>query len=431
MFLACRAPRFDIADNRFAIPVFPRHWQNSKWGGWSATPSFSKSVGLSFFCQFVTFHRVPGDIKKSQTARPLLFVDTNIFLDFYRWRGEAGLTLLNHIDAVSDVLILTDQVEAEFLNNRRTVILEALDSLKPPVSQLMVPAYLSDSRANKAIDTHFKRIRKCVEQLKKRVSRLLEEPKRYDPVFKAVKRAMDKQTGLMNLNLDRENQDTKNKIHELALKRFQKGLPPRRKDTGSIGDAINWEWVLSCAIPRKRDVLVVSRDKDYGIPDKNLLNEFLAHEFRSKGKGEAFLVPSLAEALKRLHVKVTAAEEKVEQSRIDFAGSPVFNIIVGLPSALWEIVLRRVSNLKPEIRPLFDKTTCTLLDNGEFTVVFPGELRNDFEKVNNEETRSLIMAILKELGYSGKVTKVTFALDVMTEGYWSFGASGWSLPPED
>lgn len=164
--------------------------------------------------------------KKAHFARPLLFVDTNIFLDFYRARGEAGLTLLSHIEAVSDVLILTDQIEAEFLSNRHNVILEALDNLKAPAVQLSVPAYLSDSRTNKAIENKFKGIRERVEYLKQRFARLLKDPNKYDPVLKALKRAMDKETGLMNLNLKKEDKKTQDEIYKLALRRFQRGFAP-------------------------------------------------------------------------------------------------------------------------------------------------------------------------------------------------------------
>jgi predicted nucleic acid-binding protein len=41
----------------------------------------------------------------------LIFVDTNILLDFYRSRNEASLRLLNHIDTLHDKLITTYQVE--------------------------------------------------------------------------------------------------------------------------------------------------------------------------------------------------------------------------------------------------------------------------------------------------------------------------------
>jgi hypothetical protein len=42
-------------------------------------------------------------------VKKLLFVDTNIWLDFYRARTEAGLSLLEHLEAVAEHIIVTSQ----------------------------------------------------------------------------------------------------------------------------------------------------------------------------------------------------------------------------------------------------------------------------------------------------------------------------------
>ena len=65
------------------------------------------------------------------THKPILFVDTNIWLDFYRARTEAGLKLLNHLDAIRDQIVMTYQVEMEFKKHRQDVILESFAAMKP------------------------------------------------------------------------------------------------------------------------------------------------------------------------------------------------------------------------------------------------------------------------------------------------------------
>lgn len=347
--------------------------------------------------------------KKANFARPFLFIDTNILLDFYRARAGTPVTLLNHIEKVSDVLILTDQIEAEFLNNRQNVIMEALESLKAPAAPIF-PAFLADSSTSKAIEGKCKQIREQVERLKSRLLRLLENPAKYDPVYKAFKRAMEKDTQLMNLNLKDEDSEMKENIRTLALRRFQRGLPPRKKD-GSIGDAINWEWILACARPRRRHLLIVSRDKDFGVPDKKFLNEYLAHEYKSEIGCEALLIPSLAEALKILHVKITAAEENVERSMISFELSPAFNLVVTLPANFWKQLLERVEAFNPETRRLLDRSGCALLDNGVFLIVFPYELNQNVKELDNEETRSLLREAIAYLGYGNKVSKIVFSAE--------------------
>lgn len=71
------------------------------------------------------------DIQSPQsTSKPtgLIFIDTNIWLDFYRSRTEAGITLLKHVEAIADRVIVGPQVEMEFKKNRQATILEAINS---------------------------------------------------------------------------------------------------------------------------------------------------------------------------------------------------------------------------------------------------------------------------------------------------------------
>lgn len=50
---------------------------------------------------------------------PLLFVDTNVLLDFYRANNNAGVALLAKLDGLHDCIITTCQVEMEFKKNGR------------------------------------------------------------------------------------------------------------------------------------------------------------------------------------------------------------------------------------------------------------------------------------------------------------------------
>ena len=62
---------------------------------------------------------------------PLVFVDTNIFLDFYRVRNsEIQLNLIKHLQDNKDKLIITSQVEMEYQKHRQDVIITTLSGLK-------------------------------------------------------------------------------------------------------------------------------------------------------------------------------------------------------------------------------------------------------------------------------------------------------------
>lgn len=85
----------------------------------------------------------------------LLFIDTNIWLDFYRSRNDASLALLDHVEAVADRVIVTYQLESEFKKNRQNAILEGMQELKAP-AQIPRPAIFSDAKATAILNRSLK-----------------------------------------------------------------------------------------------------------------------------------------------------------------------------------------------------------------------------------------------------------------------------------
>ena len=78
----------------------------------------------------------------------LIFIDTNILLDFYRYpQGSAVLPILSHIDANHEKIITGNQVEMEFKKNRQKVILDSIGFLKGPKWEAFkVPVILSETQ---------------------------------------------------------------------------------------------------------------------------------------------------------------------------------------------------------------------------------------------------------------------------------------------
>jgi len=111
----------------------------------------------------------------------LIFVDTNILLDFYRVIGRQGsLGILERIDENHDRLFTTSQVEMEFKKNRPSVILESYRNLKTPDwSGLKLPAYLDRSKQSSGLDTGRARIENQIKTLKSRVEKVFRNPTRY------------------------------------------------------------------------------------------------------------------------------------------------------------------------------------------------------------------------------------------------------------
>lgn len=115
---------------------------------------------------------VTAQARKKRKAKPkprLLFIDTNIFLDFYRARNDAGISLFSKIDALHDQTITTCQVAMEFKKNRQKVIAESVSLLKPPEFNLSTPAFLSDAATVKVIKDRIQDVKRRVEKMKSRI----------------------------------------------------------------------------------------------------------------------------------------------------------------------------------------------------------------------------------------------------------------------
>jgi hypothetical protein len=88
-----------------------------------------------------------------------------------------------------------------------------------------------------------------------------------------------------------------------------------------MGDAVNWDWLVECAISTKRSVIIVSRDNDYGFTFEKLrhVNSWLAQEFTERvgPKVKLTLTDSLSAALEELDVQVTQAEREAEEELIE------------------------------------------------------------------------------------------------------------------
>jgi hypothetical protein len=254
---------------------------------------------------------------KKRTRKPptlLLFVDTNIWLDFYRTRSEVSLKLLGHLEsaAVSDHLIGTYQLEMEYKKNRRDAIREGMNALKVAAAPRL--GVLSDAAAYKTAERALTIAAERVSKLKKQLSRILETPTKHDPVYQAFQRLFHNRESPLVLKGEGSGW---RQMSARALRRFLTGCPPRKGNETSIGDAINWEWMVECAKSRNAGLVIVSRDGDYGMDfeQRSYLNEHLLNEFRERvnKQGIVILCRKLSDALKYFHVTVTAAEEEEER----------------------------------------------------------------------------------------------------------------------
>jgi predicted nucleic acid-binding protein len=248
----------------------------------------------------------------------LVFIDTNIFLDFYRIRKtNVSMKYLEEIEKHKELIIINSQVEMEFKKNRQSVILESLAEVRKfDVPNLSVPMILNDTKTVDLISKSKNEIKLNKKKLTDRIEKILKNPNQ-DPVYKSLEKLFSHKS---EINLSRENK-LRFSIRNLAKKRFVLGYPPRKKSDNSIGDAINWEWIIYCAQKTGKQIILVTRDTDFGAidPTESYLNDWLNQEFKERvgRRRKIILTDKLSQAFKLLKIPVSTEmieeEQKVSQ----------------------------------------------------------------------------------------------------------------------
>lgn len=241
-----------------------------------------------------------------------LFIDANIFLDFYHLSGgdiEELKKLVALVENGDIVLFSTPQLREEVKRNRDAKISDAMRDFRKASFKLSFPAFCKhykeyeDLRAhiNDANKKHAELVLKAMEDVKGRclaadvlIDDLLEKSQEIEPA---------------------------SKLFEAAIKRFRLGNPPGKKKV-TVGDEINWESLLA-GVPDNEDLMFISGDGDFCSPiDSDSLNAFLLDEWEEKKASDIHFYKSLSDFLKdkfpHIHlasdVKTASLVEQLAQS---------------------------------------------------------------------------------------------------------------------
>ena len=215
----------------------------------------------------------------------------------------------------------------EFRKNRQSVIMEAYGELnKASFNGLNVPTVLFDAKPVEMIKKAQKQISTQQQKIKLRLEKILTSPGTQDKVFQTLQRVFRTDS---EFNLDKRNKK-RFAIRKLALKRFFLGYPPRKKGDNSVGDAVNWEWIMDCANRTKKDIILVTRDSDFGLVhgEKNFLNDWLQIEFRERvsQKRKIILTDKLSHAFKLIEIPVTKEMIEEENKVIELSKDSYYNL---------------------------------------------------------------------------------------------------------
>lgn len=257
----------------------------------------------------------------------MLFVDTNIYLDLYRLPSrDSATSQLNLLYGVKEHLISTYQVEMEYKKNRQRVIINHVGKYKSSLVELKQQSPLIiDTQVGQSLRKSVDQIESYSKKVQNTLSKVLTNPSQNDPIYRSLKKIF---SHVSPYNLTRVNEELyacRFKVRELAEKRYKLGYPPRKRDDTSIGDAVNWEWIIDCAVRAKTDVVIVSRDADFGekYEKQMYINDWLQEEFRARvgARRKVTLTDSLMEALKALKVKVSQSDKQAEDEVLQTYGN--------------------------------------------------------------------------------------------------------------
>ena len=241
-----------------------------------------------------------------------IFIDTNIFLSFYHISNEDLEELSKLAEALNKreiVLFLPVQVSDEFHRNREAKVADAMNAFRKHNFKVSFPRMCIGYPEYEEIQSLIKKCSTAHSSLVSALERdILSESLRADVVIGKIFDAA-------------YHIETTNLLLERARNRVELGKPPGK--SGSVGDAINWEALLS-EVPNSESLYLVSSDGDFASPImKERIKPYLAKEWRLSKSSEVNFYRTLSSAFKELNFPIRISEEHIKSDCIaDLENSP-------------------------------------------------------------------------------------------------------------
>ena len=233
-----------------------------------------------------------------------LFIDTNIFLNFYSYSSDY-LNKLEQLKALLEAkqiqLFLPTQVIDEFNRNRDANLKEILKNLNSFPTELKIPVICQDLVEMKNVQEHLTNLSEARKRLVETVCRQIKS------------RTLKADTLIADIFSVSNVLTITSSLIDLARIRFDLGNPPGKYN--SYGDAVNWEALLA-NVPENIDLYFVGRDKDYiSVLEPSEFNSFLCSEWRKKKKSDIFFYDLLSKFLKDKFPDFKITDEEVKEEK--------------------------------------------------------------------------------------------------------------------
>lgn len=109
-----------------------------------------------------------------EKSRTKIFIDTNIFLDFYRSKNEDADKVMTMLHNNKDILITTEHAYDEFIRNRNSAIQQCLNQFGSP-SISSIP-FICSFPEYKELEKHLGEVKKQHTKIKDKIQELLKDP---------------------------------------------------------------------------------------------------------------------------------------------------------------------------------------------------------------------------------------------------------------
>lgn len=214
--------------------------------------------------------------RKKETLRQV-FVDSNLYLNFYRLLEPEFQSLLKPLASVSDSIFITSQIVDEVTRNRLGTFVERAEKLRGSIpSDLGLPSFHWGDKSKASdwvarigeFNLKLKQIRiEYDESIKVTAGKILDGS---DEISTTLERIFSTAKGPTQAQMER------------ARSRKERGNPPGKR-SDPLGDQINWEQFIDQA-RKDESVWIVSTDGDFfdDVRDQTKLNPFLYDELRKR-----------------------------------------------------------------------------------------------------------------------------------------------------
>lgn len=316
-----------------------------------------------------------------------IFIDTNIFLDFYRVNNRDSLIeLSDEIFRYKKYLIGTEQSNDEFFRNRERIINEFIMILNKQINSLYDNNFISTLDCYGEYSNDIKKANASVKKMMDTCKILIDEIDK-DPAYRLYLNVTSKMYSRTDLIIDK------------AIKRKQIGNPPT-STKNTCCDEIIWETLITNC---KDDLIIVSRDNTFKDNYSFLRNEY------NKKTGKKLVVVELISDAIRYNGQVPSEKfEDIENNLIvekDFLEYGMLQEKSNWVNIIYNSLLR-----------LGGEATLKELYNEVYRVIkskYP-------EKINNNDIEATIRGILQR--YCSDSTNYNQKFDLFKQierGRWS------------